>query len=168
MNKVQYEKDTGFHLLVQDALNRKVKIKGNITIRTLDKVLEALRLSKDPQSTYAISKLEQLNYNSVVTALNYLEQEGKVKQFNTSSGIFWDENKMNPADDYIEDETELLFTGKKIREYRDICRNEGYKQAIVDILNLPLKEFVGDYIAQIEQLEQEFYKELLDGELKTK
>ena len=68
----------------------KEKIEGNITIRTLEKVLEALRLSKEPQSTYAISKLEQLNYNSVVTALAYLEKESKVKQFNTSSGVFWE------------------------------------------------------------------------------
>jgi len=68
----------------------KKKIEGNITIRTLEKVLEALRLSKEPQSTYAISKLEQLNYNSVVTALAYLEKESKVKQFNTSSGVFWE------------------------------------------------------------------------------
>lgn len=65
------------------------KIEQNITLRTINKVLEALRLSKEPQSTYAISKLEQLNYNSVVTALNYLEREGKVKQFKTSSGVFW-------------------------------------------------------------------------------
>jgi hypothetical protein len=63
---------------------------GNVTLKTISKVLEALRLSKEPQSTYAISKLEQLNYNSVVTALAYLEKEGKVKQFNTSSGIFWE------------------------------------------------------------------------------
>ena len=69
---------------------------------------------------------------------------------------------MNPADDYIEDETELIFTGKKIREYRDICKNEGYKQALTDILNLPIKEFTGNYIAQIEKLEQEFYKEILE------
>ena len=68
----------------------KEKVERNITIKTLSKVLEALRLSKEPQSIYAISKLEQLNYNSVVTALAYLAKEGKVKQFNTSSGVFWE------------------------------------------------------------------------------
>lgn len=63
---------------------------------------------------------------------------------------------MNPDDYYVEDNDELIFTGKKIRKYRDICRSEGYVQALDDILNLPIKDFTGDYIRQIEKLKQDF------------
>jgi len=63
---------------------------------------------------------------------------------------------MNPNDYYIEDNDELVFTGKKIREYRDICRFEGYVQALDDVLNLPLKDFTDDYIRQIEKLKKDF------------
>jgi len=59
---------------------------------------------------------------------------------------------MNPDDYYVEDSDELVFTGKRIRSYRDICRCEGYVQALDDVLNLPLKDFVGDYIEQIYDL----------------
>jgi len=62
---------------------------------------------------------------------------------------------MNPDDDYVEDDDELVFTGKRIREYRDVCRNEGYKQALEDVLNLPVKDFTGDYIEQIYNLRKE-------------
>ena len=62
---------------------------GNVTLKTINKVLEALRLAKEPQSVFAISKLEQLNYNSVTNALNYLEKEGKISPVKTSSGTFW-------------------------------------------------------------------------------
>ena len=61
---------------------------------------------------------------------------------------------MNPDDDYIEDDDELVFTGKRIREYRDLCRSEGYKQALEDVLNLPVKDFTGDYIEQIYNLKK--------------
>ena len=59
---------------------------------------------------------------------------------------------MNPDDDYVEDDDELVFTGKRIREYRDICRLEGYKQAIEDVCNLPLKDFNGDFMKQVYQI----------------
>jgi 5'-deoxynucleotidase YfbR-like HD superfamily hydrolase len=62
---------------------------------------------------------------------------------------------MNPADDYVRDNDELVFTGKRIREYRDLCRNEGYKQALEDVLNLPVKDFTGDFIKQIYNLKKE-------------
>jgi len=73
------------------------------------------------------------------------------------------DDKMNPADDYIKDKDELIFTGKRVREYRDICRNEGYKQALDDIQNLPIPfgEFIGDYIDSIEKLKEEFYTKIL-------
>lgn len=65
------------------------KKQGNVTIKTIEKVLEALKLNKELQSTYAISNLEQLNYNSTLTALEYLEKENKVERVKSSSGIFW-------------------------------------------------------------------------------
>ena len=68
---------------------------------------------------------------------------------------------INEADDYIKDKDELIFTGKRIREYRDICRKEGYKQAIEDILNLPIHDFIGDYIDEINKLKENFYNEIL-------
>ena len=43
---------------------------------------------------------------------------------------------MNPNDKYIEDDDELVFTGKKIREYRDICRQEGFIQCKEYCINL--------------------------------
>jgi hypothetical protein len=63
--------------------------KGNVELKTIQKVQEAIRLSKQPQSASAISKLEMLNFISVVNALAYLKQEGKVKELETSSGTFW-------------------------------------------------------------------------------
>ena len=68
---------------------------------------------------------------------------------------------VNEADYFLKDEDELIMNGKKIREYRDICRNEGYKQAIENVLNLPIKEFVGDYKQQIYDLQQDFYKKIM-------
>ena len=62
---------------------------------------------------------------------------------------------MNPNNKYVFDEDELVFTGKQMREYRDICRIEGYKQALEDVLNLPIRDFVGDYIRQIEKLKMD-------------
>jgi hypothetical protein len=62
---------------------------------------------------------------------------------------------MNPDDDYVFDDDELVFTGKRIREYRDVCRKEGYKQAIEDVLNLPIKEFHGDFIKQVYKIKEE-------------
>jgi hypothetical protein len=43
---------------------------------------------------------------------------------------------MNPNDKYIEDDDELIFTGKKLREYRDVCRQEGYIQCKEDCINI--------------------------------
>jgi len=65
---------------------------------------------------------------------------------------------MNPDDAYIEDTDELIFTGKKIRKYRDTCRTEGYKQALEDVLNLPLKDFTGDYLKGVYELKKECEK----------
>ena len=62
---------------------------------------------------------------------------------------------MNPNNKYVFDEDELVFTGKQMRKYRDICRSEGYKQALEDVLNLPIRDFVGDYIRQIEKLKMD-------------
>jgi len=61
----------------------------NVELKTIRKVMEAIRLSKQPQSASAISKLEQLNFVSTINALHYLEQESKIKKFETSSGVFW-------------------------------------------------------------------------------
>jgi hypothetical protein len=41
---------------------------------------------------------------------------------------------MNSNDRYVEDDDELVFTGKQVREYRDICRKEGSIKAYKDIL----------------------------------
>lgn len=62
---------------------------------------------------------------------------------------------MNPNNRYVFDEDELVFNGKQMREYRDICRSEGYKQALEDVLNLPVKDFTGDFIEQINKLKKE-------------
>lgn len=66
-----------------------VEKKGNVELKTIQKVMEAIRLSKQPQSASAISKLEQLNFVSTINALNYLKEENKVKELVTSSGTFW-------------------------------------------------------------------------------
>lgn len=43
---------------------------------------------------------------------------------------------MSPYDRYVEDTDKLVMSGKQIREYRDICRREGYLQALEDCLNI--------------------------------
>ena len=62
---------------------------GNVELKTIQKVMEAIKLSKQPLSASAISKLEQLNFVSCANALAYLKEEGKVKELETSSGTFW-------------------------------------------------------------------------------
>jgi len=57
---------------------------------------------------------------------------------------------------YLEDEEEIILTGKTLRQHRNICRSEGYKQALEEVLNLPIKDFVGDYLPQIEKLKKDF------------
>ncbi len=47
---------------------------------------------------------------------------------------------------YLEDEEEIILTGKTLRQHRNIRRSEGYKQALEEVLNLPIKDFVGDYL----------------------
>jgi len=61
----------------------------NITIRSIERVEEAVGLSEFPLTASAISKLEKMNYNTVKFALDYLEKNKKVKQLKTSNGIFW-------------------------------------------------------------------------------
>jgi|GEM_PF-2798039 len=61
----------------------------NVELKTIQKVEEAIRLSKQPLSASAISKLEQLNYVSTINAIEYLKKENKIKEFVTSSGTFW-------------------------------------------------------------------------------
>jgi hypothetical protein len=46
---------------------------------------------------------------------------------------------MNPNDKYVKDDDELVFTGKKLREYRNICRQEGYVQCKEECINLVLQ-----------------------------
>jgi len=45
---------------------------------------------------------------------------------------------MNLNNKYIEDEDELVFTGKQIREYRNICRQEGFIQCKEECVNIVL------------------------------
>ena len=62
---------------------------------------------------------------------------------------------MNPKLQYVFDEDELVFNGKQMREYRDVCRREGYIQALDDVIDLPLKDFGGDVIKQVQELRKD-------------
>ena len=65
---------------------------------------------------------------------------------------------MNPNTKFVFDTDELVFTGKQMREYRAVCRDEGYQQAIEDVLNLPITEFSGDLLKQVYKLKKDVKK----------
>jgi len=69
-----------------------------------------------------------------------------------------------PNSKYLDDDEEVVLDGKLLRQHRDVCRNEGYLQALDDVLNLPVKDFTGDFIKQVYELKKEFEKK--EGETK--
>ena len=60
------------------------------TIKTVQKVFEEIKLSNLPVSVWEIQKATNSDWNSILSSLEYLLADGKIKKIEMKTGVFFE------------------------------------------------------------------------------